>query len=385
MTNPILPQLLPFFRRIALFVIFTMSTGVGLEAFLAATSLFTDLPFPRPSYDRTFVNRKSLHADINPVFGVWHQRNYRARQTGPCFDAMFTTNRWGARDDSWMPTPGMPRGILLGDSYMEGYGVNEKERASEIFEQATDTKLLNLAVAGHCGPTQYRLIYETFKDSLAHDFVLVGLNLPNELDDEDISKWKTRKRYRPYLEGTYPDYKLTYATVPLKRSVYASQKTKPSLAKNFLSEYSSLYHCITYIMDHGPSPSEHLEGRLINKLPRRKFNRESALKVVYNVERIQRLAGNKPVYVFFVPNLSFFEDNNNPAFIFIREHLQEKKIRILDLHRYLTKQNAPKLFLECDVHWNVAGNARVGEALGAAFSNFRTGSNLRAAREQKSK
>ena len=370
MARSVLPDIIGLCRRTTSFVIFTLIIAIVIELALSVINLFISLPFPAPSYNKALVNTKSLHADIEPSFGVWHQANYKARQTGACFDAIFTTNKWGARDDNWTSTPtNIHRGLLLGDSFMEGYGVNEQDRASEIFEQKTNTKVLNLATAGHCGPTQYRLIYNAFKDSLDHDFVLVGLNLPNELEDEDISMWKNKRRYRPYLVGNYPNYELTYATVPLEQSIYGSTKTKQSLIKNLLSEYSSLYHCMTYLMEHGASAEIDLKVHSRQNHTSNSFDEESAMKVVYNMEMIQHLAGTKPVYVFFVPNLEFIQNSNNNIFTFIAQQLLQRNIQLLDIGKYLKNQNDGKLFLDCDVHWSIEGNRRIGEALGAAYQN----------------
>jgi len=360
-----------FLKRIVLFAIGTLVFVLSLELILAVSSRVVHLPFPAASYDSKLVNRTSLHADMNPLFGIWHQPNFTARQTGACFDALFTTNRWGARDEDWPSNTNGPRGILLGDSFMEGYGVNEDDRASEVFEQKTGVKLLNLSTAGHCGPTQYRPIYASFKDSLKHDFVLVGLNLPNDLGDEDASQWTKRKRYRPYLEGQYPQYELAYHTVPLSRSVFAKKKTSQSLVKNILSEYSNVYHAATYILEQRPSvstePANGEGGAYSSGKEFTSRDQENAWKVIYNLEQIQMLAGSKPVVVFFVPNEDYVATRQQPVFDFFRARLRERNIRLLELNPILNRQFVDSGFMACDVHWNIAGNAWVGEALAGSF------------------
>lgn len=362
-------EMMRFLKRAGQFVIAAAVLTLVLEVALSIISRVVDLPFPVASYNSRLVSRINLHADMDSTFGIWHQPNFSARQTGPCFDAMFSTNRWGARDDQWTFRPTDTHGILLGDSFLEGYGVNENERASEVFEQKTGFKLLNLATAGHCGPTQYRLIYESFKDSLAHDFVLVGLNLPNDLGDEDPSLWTKRKRYRPYLEGQYPQYTLAYHTVPISRSVFSRKKTSQSLMKNILSEYSNVYHAATYILAQRPTaPADAApeEGSSSSK----EFttqDEENAWKVIYNLEQIKVLAGDRPVFVFFVPNLAYTATPQHPVFDFLRAHLRDKHIHLLELSSSLNSQLNDGGFMTCDVHWSIAGNAWVGEALATAF------------------
>jgi hypothetical protein len=335
------------------------------EVLLSVVGKLLVLPFPLASYEYQFVNTKSLHADLNPKFGIWRQPNYMARQSGPCFDAIFSTNQFGARDEEWQRHFKNTRGVLLGDSYLEGYGVNENERASEKFEITSGIKLLNFATAGHCGPTQYRLIYEFFKDSIDHNFVLVGLNIPNELEDEDIQAWGNKKRYRPYLVGEYPDYDLVYETVSIKNSIYSVEKKLSSVVKNFLVEYSNIFHFVNYLEYQLKIDSRkalpNTEGSLLDN------HYKNLYRIIFNIETIQTLAGARPVYIFFVPNKNFFTERNNETFSFLKQEFKDRKIEVLNIGNYLNSPQNNNLFLPCDVHWNKEGNSQIGEALAKAF------------------
>ena len=88
----------------------------------------------KPTYH---VNYNNFWADINPDFGVWHRPNGHFYHQGGCFSVEYTTNSYGARDVERTLHSSAPRTVMLGDSFVEGLGLPDKDRLSNILERDT--------------------------------------------------------------------------------------------------------------------------------------------------------------------------------------------------------------------------------------------------------
>ena len=69
--------------------------------------------------------------EYHPVYGKWHKKNISCERFTPEFEMHLSTNSLGCRG----PEPGRfpERGVLfLGDSFTEGYGVNNEEAYPEL-------------------------------------------------------------------------------------------------------------------------------------------------------------------------------------------------------------------------------------------------------------
>jgi len=151
----------------------------------------------KPTYH---VNYNSFWADINPVFGVWHRPNGHFYHQGGCFSAQYTTNSYGARDIQRTLHSSRPRTVVLGDSMIEGVGLNDSDRLTNILEKRTGEEYLNFGTGGDFGPLQYALLYKTLASRFHHDTVLVGILPDNDFRDMSLEWGKVhhKGRYRPY-------------------------------------------------------------------------------------------------------------------------------------------------------------------------------------------
>jgi hypothetical protein len=360
--------------------IYSYISIIGLLILVTETGLYLAnsmnlLNYLGPSYNSELISPKSMYVDIDPNYGMWRIPNYEARITGPCFDATYYTNFIGARDDSWDDDKNFKTSaVVLGDSYLEGYGVNEEERSTEIFENLSRIKMKNLAISGHFGPTQYRLLYEQIKDKISHDFIFLGLNLPSDLYDEDYENWINRSRYRPYLIGEYPNYKLEYHTVPLNKSVYGKNKTLSSTIKNILNEYSQIYHLVIRISFN----IELNEYDLNLKHTKDKFsfeeNQLNLDRIRYNIEQLDTLSGNKKIFIFSIPNKTHLNNTEDFGFQYLKRHLSNS--RDLMFWDISSKNISDNMFFQCDIHWNEFGNKVIGKRLFEEYSkNFNVNTN----------
>ncbi len=165
-------------------------------------------PSSRPTYH---LNYNSFWADINPAFGVWHRPNGHFFHQGGCFSVEYTTNSYGARDRERTLHSSQPRTIVLGDSFVEGLGLPDDERLSNILEQDTGREHLNFGTGGDFGPLQYALVYKTMAAKFDHNLVMVEVLPDNDFTDMSLAYWKAHgkgNRYRPYYAD---DYSIIYA------------------------------------------------------------------------------------------------------------------------------------------------------------------------------
>jgi hypothetical protein len=262
-------------------------------------SRFINLPIKYPSY--SFAQIETFWVDINETFGVWHRSNSSFEHRNACFRLKYTSNAYGARDKNReiKATSGKKRAVVLGDSFIEGFGVATENRLSDRLEKATDLEHLNFGTSGDFGTMQEALLYESLARKFDHDYVIIGM-LPNNdfLDDSlEFGKKVHSARYRPYYEGSYPHYEILYFTSELISS--------PPDAKAYLREFTFSYNVWRY-----------LRSLLVYQRQIRAhgysgyydFSPEELLKTRYSLEKIVKTANNsgKRVLLFTIPVYSDF-------------------------------------------------------------------------------
>lgn len=111
---------------------------------------------------------------------------------------------------------GVTRVAVLGDSFVWGIGVSDRERFTELVEERSNAKyeLLNFGVSGYC-PIQYSLTFDEIVTGFQPDVVLVTFCLGNDFVDNVL--WRRYKYYKPYVrEAAGPD--VVIAGYPLPRA-----------------------------------------------------------------------------------------------------------------------------------------------------------------------
>jgi hypothetical protein len=200
----------------------------------------TNWPSSKPSYHLSY---NQFWADINPAFGVWHRSNGTYIHKGGCYNVTYTTNSYGARDVERSLHSTQPRTVVLGDSFIEGMGVADKDRLTNILEKDTGREYLNFGTGGDFGPLQYALLYKTMAVGFDHNLVVVGVLPDNDFRDMDLAYWKAHGiagRYRPYYADDF--------------SVFYDGKFKPNEGEGTwdhveaaLRAYLASYHVGQYI------------------------------------------------------------------------------------------------------------------------------------------
>jgi acetyltransferase AlgX (SGNH hydrolase-like protein) len=280
----------------------------------------------------------------HPRFGVWHRPGTSLRHKTDCFDVVYETNSIGARDRERSAKPLGRRILVLGDSFLEGWGLPLAERLSDRLEAQTGVEHLNLAMS-HFGPYQSFLAYEEFAPRFAHDGVLVGIVPVNDFRDLDYEHARTAPgyeyRYRPYLVGRYPDY----------RSVFLHEPWWQTAPRRL----SYAWNAVDRVL-HPPEASP----RPVSAFYR--FTEEDFDRLRFCLERLVARAEGRPVAVVLIPAevdlLRYAPPDPSPLAQRLRGALGGSSVQVVDLLPPLAERAATpeSYYFPCDYHWNAAAN-----------------------------
>lgn len=105
--------------------------------------------------DRAFIHR-------NPYWGSWHYPNNEVHHQSDCFDATYRTNSIGLKAAELKPN--RPNIVLLGDSYLEGYGVSNEETIVHFLDSTFQEQynFLPFGSSGGFGTVNEYALYENF-------------------------------------------------------------------------------------------------------------------------------------------------------------------------------------------------------------------------------
>lgn len=316
------------------------------------------------------------------LWGAWHRKNFVSRHTKSCFDIDYISNNIGARDsvdyNNKFPDDSI---IALGDSFIEGFGVDQKEIFTAKLESYTGKKVFNLGSAFQFGPLQYYLIYKHIGVNLPHKTVVLALLPGNDFKDNDIQvginytyhKFFKKPRYRPYYDVTNSkeNYPIIYPRNAIKRSkmgryglhkFIASQSIRLNIVRLY-KNVSILRRERRYVSQYNPEElSPYYSGS--------EKQQEAAIFYLKKTYELAKSNGVTNFIVLSIPTMSdflfaskmgskreipywenqliqFSKDNNDFQYIdglLISEILEEK-------------EDYQSLFLPCDGHWSSTGSS----------------------------
>ena len=121
---------------------------------------------------------------LRPRSWAWAPlQNITALHKKGALSGLVHQNKYGLRgpdDMQWKKTAGKRRILVLGDSYVWGYGVNQNELFSAPEVHGTDDEILNFGVSGY-GTDQEYLFYLREGTRFAADEVVVALTPYNDI------------------------------------------------------------------------------------------------------------------------------------------------------------------------------------------------------------
>ncbi len=351
--------------RFKSFLSFLKVAGVNFLIFAVLAELssliyinVTNWPSSKPTYH---VNYNSFWADINPDFGVWHRPNGHFYHQGGCFNVQYATNSVGARDVERSLHSAQPRTIVLGDSFVEGLGVADQDRLTNILEKQTGREYLNFGTGGDFGPLQYALLYKTLAAKFDHNLVLVGVLPDNDFRDMSLEWGKTHHagRYRPYYAD---DFSVVYTGKFNANAGEGFWDRVEAYLRAYLASYhvgQFLYSSLYWRMAPPYSGYNDYDGEDFARLE----HALADIKATAEAHHAQMAVFLIPTYTDFLRYRKAHDDRVGPAVEFwghandvpVKDLLPEMDARAGD--------NPRTFFLHCDGHWSPAGGEAAAEVL----------------------
>ncbi|MCB0344268.1 MAG: SGNH/GDSL hydrolase family protein [Bdellovibrionales bacterium] len=332
-----------------------------------------------PTTDAT----KRFYGDNNEHFGVWHYPNRETHHFAPCYDAIYQSNSYGARDkERSRHSDAARRAVVLGDSFVEGIGVNAEQRMTDLVEAATGIEQLNFGTSGDFSSTQEWLLYRELASKFDHSDVLL-FHLPaNDFRDNNPSNFSPG-RYRPYLRETDSGNLELFYTVDFEH------RDKPKGFSTARAVRRTLYNNI-YLLNvirrsaqiynkNSVATESESSGELQSTYDR--FSDLDLKRLLFGYENIAELAPDKRFTIFIIPRQSDFDKLHKAGYDFrIVKELQKfaaqhSNVEVVDLLPHLQayadrhKIDIDDLYLACDGHWTAQGNQAAAEAVVEAVYN----------------
>ena len=369
-------------------LLFLLILELGSIAITRALNLYD-----APSY---VINTTPKGLDLNETFGVWHLPNTKFIHKQDCIDVSYEFNSYGSRDFERNKTA-KDRWFVIGDSMIEGYGIDSSERINNILERDLNREFLNFGTAGGFGSVQMYLMYKFFKDDFEHDNIIVALFPTNDFSDNsyEYGTHHFKKRYRPYLipKQQEDSFELVYYIKNIEDSnwSYESYKSsKSSTAKHWFYEFTHI-GAIMKALD----SSNKAKNKAVTKKPDKKNNtKESIIQdsltfdktryahseylesefniLVESIKLLKDEAGERSVYVLTIPSKrellalksKKIVDKLSPR---LKTELDSLHIHHIDIISPLVKNNPRKdikdLYLECDGHLSGLGNKQIADII----------------------
>ena len=336
-------------------------TFVLLEAGLAGLCAAGKLRIPKPAYCWANINSR-FWADSNPWFGVWHDPHSHFKHVSPDYSLTYEANSWGMRDrERDKSAHGRNRVLVIGDSFMEGWGVTTEARLSDRLERATGIEHLNFGTSGSFGPTQYLMLYT----HLARDFEATALILSilpdNDFldDDPDYCRTMHATRIRPLFIGTKPDFTLTVATPPEAAS-------GAKLLEQLLLQFTYTGNVIKHFKELSRHKQTALPADYAGYFD---FTPAQWDRMEHVMEEFRKAAPTQPILVLTIPCDTDFRRADKlgapPLPAKMQELCKRLNLRYLDLMPAL--RDAPggwsTCYLKSDRHWNAQGHAVAAAAV----------------------
>ena len=280
------------------------------------------------------------------------------------FAFQFSTNAQGLRMDYEVgPHDGLRRRILfVGDSFTFGYGVEQGETFTDELQRKGIDAINAGFASGFSTDTEYVYTRE-IGSRLSPDIVIVGVCIPNDLDDLATTRWTVE-------QGKLVAVEKLNAYVPLwiKRSAIVNAFVKGALPR--LREYQHVKSAI-------PSPSLYSVCRLPTSLPSAEMIRGVTGERAEYISKVwaedARQKGYEIKYLF-IPERREVQGAYSPELIkrmgdiraTFRHAAEKAGITVLDPTMDMRRhwcETSEHLYFPIDGHWNAKGHRFIAQWL----------------------
>ncbi|MEX2450678.1 MAG: hypothetical protein WD407_07485 [Rhodospirillales bacterium] len=340
---------------------------LALEAMSAAAVHLRLVPAHMPNYRWPSFN--PFWADTHAAFGVWHGAHSRYTHVTDCYNLEYKANGHGMRDRPRSLDADRPRVAMLGDSFLEGYGLAREDRVSDRLETETGVPHLNFGTSGSFGPTQYFLQYRSLVSRFDHAGVIVNLLPDNDFTDDDPEHWRKaiRERYRPYFFETEAPgrYRLGYMHEnKLGESRRIRRQEYIRGTRNVLRNFTYSARVINYFQGWAEYAIK-TDGRSVSGTVGHSgyydYTPDQARRFRYVLSRLIEESEPRPVLFVVMPrpvDIERYRSGEPPPLAGLLSAITRNRphVAIIDLlEPFARADGADRFYNGCDGHWSPAG------------------------------
>lgn len=311
-------------------------------------------------------------------WGAWHKANKTVSHITNCFNAKYNSNEIGAKDSSFkMISPQKPNYILLGDSFAEGYGVNNKDTSENIIEEKTGINILNFGASGDFGPIQYELIYSNLASKYNHEGLIIYFLPANDFVDNDYNTWKSKSipqqnRWRPYFKKISEDNFTWF--IPKNSIKFSNDISRVNFTENYLWLYN-FYKTFKFLR---LKFSNKNRKALDNYSGYFSPTEEQQKAAVFFIDKIISESKASNILLISIPrpqDISRVYNGADRNKMFWYQSFKNsasrlgKNVVFIDLLDYLPKEDLSNIFYQCDGHWNAYGNRWAADVISSKISS----------------
>ena len=326
-----------------------------------------------------------VSGDFDQHFGLWGSPNESFSRLRPKGDTIWLHyNAFGARDKqrNIKNLSKKKRVVVLGDSFVEGYMLNEADRFTNLLEKKTNIEHLNLGING-TGLVDYFLKYKFLAKKFEHDVLLVGILPANDFDVYD-EKQKLLlfdyPIYRPYWHPkTTAGYELRYSLADISQSCASTKTLKEP--RNVSRTVDSLYRTLkwyekplvelnqnSYLYRGVLKYSAKIKSAPASKSMLKFFPRNHFELLSYFLEQLHSESQGKKVIILVFPIEADLNNYSQKQDIFtpkLAQLCKKNGFSCIDLLPYFNAYKGSKadLYTKGDGHWNEKGDSLVASIL----------------------
>jgi lysophospholipase L1-like esterase len=354
-----------------------LGTFVFIDVVLRVFVLLGLVPY---EHYPTLGGRPTYLDDIHPVVGVWHYPNATQRYQTVDFDIVQSSNSYGAQDIERSRVSDAPRRVVvLGDSYVEGFGVSREDRFTERLEALTGVEHLNFGSSGCFGSIQEWLLYDCLASTFDHSDVFVFMLPFNDYSDNDPRDFPDT-RYRPYLQKTETGFEVTYPVAFEERGRVFYDWGQ--VFKNTIDNHWYLANLLRWttrqIKQQRAARATPTEPAVVTENSYDRFTELDLQRLLYSYEQIVIKAGPRRVTFFTIPAANDYAWAMQQGYDF---ELVRQLSAFADRYPHVRYIDLLPLFMEHarhhgleyvdythkhDGHWSAKGHAVVAELIQAA-------------------
>lgn len=273
--------------------------------------------------------------------------NQTVRQRTPKgdYDLMVSFNYFGFRDSKQMHTSTASDWFVLGDSFGMGWGVEETDRFSDVWDAMVPFRVFNISIGGVDIEGYTRLLDYAGQNVPTIRNLVVAVCMEND--------------FRDY-------YRKHPTTAHTKRSVKARIRA-------YAKTHSALYLLLSYKLQQFPMVKSFLEAigiaRRVDNDELMRKNEFNKTAILYSVDLLQDIIdGRKNTVVLIIPSRALWIGDNRDieqrVHAFFVNELRKRNIEILDMRPLLEAAGDPmRYYFTTDPHWNEDGHRLAATAL----------------------